>query len=63
MTLNSDANRVDRRQGGSVDTVGMTIISQNQLLHSEKSYFSNYKNISSKGFISAGLPGNLTLAS
>lgn len=53
MTLNSDANRVDRRKSGLVDMVNVKIISQN--LNTEKSHCSNHRNTWGTGFISAVL--------
>lgn len=43
--------------------VSIRIISQSQLLKSEKLYFSSYKNFSSTGSIFACLPNNLILTS
>lgn len=61
--LNSKANRVDRWEGGFVDMFNIRVISQSQLLKSEKLYFCYYKNMSSTGSIIACLPNNLTVTS
>lgn len=58
MMLHSKATIVDRWKGGFVDMVNITIISQSQLLKSEKLDFPNYKDISSTGSILACLPNS-----